>query len=240
MMAHKTNLNCRRGRQSGHQIIEFGLAAFLFVPLILGTFVTGMNVIRSIQVNHIVRDMANMYIHGADFSDQDLQQVAARLATGMDLRVGTGSVNRADNLANEGRGIVWISKVTWVGSSSEPSCQAVLPETCTNANKFVFLERIRFGNGALEAERASSLGHPTAPRNENGILTVNTVTDARAAVPEPQQTWLFNMWQTSQASTGRTPLADGQVLFVVEAYFQSPDLTMGAFQGRGVYAQWFF
>jgi hypothetical protein len=239
MMKCESRLS-RRRRQRGHQIIEFGLAAFMFVPLILGTFVTGMNVIRSIQANHIVRDLANMYIHGADFSDRDLQQVAARLATGMDLRVGTGSENLADNLANGGRGIVWISKLAWVGASSEPSCQAVLPTACTNANKFVFLERIRFGNGALEAERNSSLGHPSAPRNENGTLTVNTVTDARAAVPEPQQTWLFNLWQAAQPSTGRTPLADGQVLYVVEAYFQSPDLTIGAFQGQGVYALWFF
>ena len=59
----------RRGKRSGQrgtQIMEFGLVAILFVPMMMGSFVTGMNVIRSIQANHITRDMANMYIHGAD------------------------------------------------------------------------------------------------------------------------------------------------------------------------------
>ncbi len=45
--------------QRGTQIMEFGLVALLFIPLMMGSFVTGMNVIRSIQANHITRDMAN-------------------------------------------------------------------------------------------------------------------------------------------------------------------------------------
>lgn len=239
-MKTRNLISRRRSGQSGHQILEFGLAAFLFVPLIMGTFVTGMNVIRSIQANHIVRDMANMYIHGADFSDRSLQQVARRLATGMDLRVGTGAGNVADNLGNGGRGIVWVSKLVWVGATSDPTCQSVLPQSCTNANKFVFMEHIRFGNGVLEAERDASVGHPGATRNSSGVITANTITTASAAVPEPYQTRLYNLWQASQPSIGRTPLVDGQILYLVEAYFQSPDLTLGSFQGQGVYARWFF
>ncbi|MEO8098641.1 MAG: TadE family protein [Acidobacteriota bacterium] len=233
----------RRGaaRQRGHEILEFALVAFLFIPLLLGTFVTGMNVIRSIQANHIARDLADMYIHGGDFSDHGMQVVAQRLATGMDLQIANGSGSQADNINNGGRGIVWISKIMWVGTTLEPNCQAALPSFCTNANKFVFLERIRFGNGSLESERPSSLGHPAAAtRSVYGIVTDNTVTSSNAAVPEPFQTSVRNLWQSTSTTTGQQPLSDGQVVYVAEVYFQSPDLQLGSFQGRGVFAGWFY
>lgn len=230
-----------RSSQRGTQIMEFGLVALLFVPLMMGSFVTGMNVIRSIQTNHITRDMANMYIHGADFSDRAMQTLAKKLATGMDLQIGTGTGNVADNLANSGRGIFWVSKLMWVGTTAQPSCQAALPAACTNANKFVFLEHIRFGNGALEtSDRDASVGHPGAARDTFGRITVDVVKTANAAVPEPYQTTLYNLWQVTSPATNRTALVDGQIIYMVEGYFQSPDLSLGALQGSGVYARWFF
>jgi len=229
-----------RSRESGTQLIEFGLVVLLFMPMIMGSFVTGMNVIRSIQANHITRDMADMYIHGADFSDKAMQGLAKKLATGLDLQVGTGTGNVADNVSNSGRGIVWVSKLMWVGTSAQASCQAALPSACTNSNKFVFLEHIRFGNGTLQTEHDASVGHPGAARDSFGRITVDVVKTANAAVPEPYQTKLYSLWQVTNAQTNRTPLSDGQIVYVVEGYFKSPDLNLGVFQGRGVYARWFF
>lgn len=208
--------------------------------MMMGSFVTGMNVIRSIQANHTARDLADMYIHGADFSDFAMQRIAQRLATGMDLRVSSANGNAADSVANAGRGIVWVSKLMWVGSTAQPSCQAVLPATCTNANQFVFLEHIRFGNGTLEAERDASVGHPTTARDTYGAIIADRVITAGAAVPQPQQTAMYNLWQVSNTTTNRTALADQQIMYLVEVYFKSPDLSLGAFQGRGVYARWFY
>lgn len=231
----------RGSRQRGTQIMEFGLVALLFIPLMMGSFVTGMNVIRAIQANHITRDMANMYIHGADFSDRAMQTLAKKLATGLDLQVGTGTGNAADNLGNAGRGVVWVSKLMWIGTTAQSSCQAVLPAACTNTNKFVFLEHIRFGNGTLETtDRDASVGHPGAARDSFGRITVDVVKTANAAVPEPHQTKLYNLWQVTNATTNRTALADGQIIYLVEGYFQSPDLNLGSLSGDGVYARWFF
>jgi hypothetical protein len=230
----------RLAKQGGTQIMEFGLIAILFIPMFMGTFVTGMNVIRSIQANHMAADMADMYIHGADFSDQNMQRLAARLASGMSLTVGTATGNVADNLANSGRGLVWVSKLMWVGTTAEPACQGVLPAACTNANKFVFLEQIQFGNGSLSSERDSSVGHPAATRDQYGAVTVNKVTTATAQVPEPNQTKMYNLWQTTNTTTNRTALVDGQIVYLVEVYFKSPDLSLGAFRGNGVYARWFY
>ena len=228
----------RKARQSGHEVLEFALVAFLFVPLLMGTFVTGMNVVRSIQANHIARDLDDMYIHGADFSTYAMQVVAGRLATGLDLEIGsTFSGNRSDNLGNNGRGLVYVSQVMWVGSTTQPNCQAVGASNCTNHDNFVFTQQIRFGNGTLISEQPSFLGSPTAARSSAGVVQ-NPVTASGARLPATEQSNMQALWQTY--ANGRTPLSDGQAMYVVEVYFQSPDLSLGSYPGRGVYARWFF
>ena len=79
----------RKKTQGGQEIIEFALVALLFVPLFLGSFVVGMNLIRSIQANQLCRDLTDMYIHGADFSTYPMEQLAQRLAQGLNLQIGS-------------------------------------------------------------------------------------------------------------------------------------------------------
>lgn len=231
-------VNPRRSRQRGTEILEFGLVALLFVPMLMGTFVTGMNLVRSIGAQQVARDLANMYIHGADFSTYPMQQLAQRLATGLDLQIGTSwSGSQATNTSNAGRGLVTVSQIMWVGTTSEPNCAAVGAANCTNHDSFVFTQRIEFGNGTLVSEVPSSLGNPTATRTAAGIV-VSPVTAAGAKLPSSGQTAMQALWQ--QSAAGRTPLVDGQVVYVIESYFQSPDLTLGSYPGRGVYARYFF
>jgi hypothetical protein len=228
----------RKRRQSGHEILEFALVALLYVPTLLGTFITGMNMIRSIQANHIARDLDDMYIHGADFSTYAMQVIAQRLATGLDLQIGSSFTgNNNSNTGNGGRGLVWMTQVMWIGNTTDPTCQAVLPAACTNANSFVFTQRIRFGNGTLTSERPSSLGDPTATLSSAGVVQ-NAVTDAGARLPAAAQTAMQALWQSG--SNGTVPLQDGQAMYVSEVYFKSPDLNVSALSGAGVYARWFY
>ena len=105
----------RKAKQGGQEIIEFGLVTLLYIPLLLGTFVTGMNLIRNIEVTHVCRDLGNMYIHGSDFSTWAMQNQASRLAVGLGLNVGTGFTgNQNTNNTAAGRGVVIISQVTFV------------------------------------------------------------------------------------------------------------------------------
>lgn len=227
----------RRSRR-GHLILEFGLVAIMFVPLLVGVFITGINMVRSIQVNHIARDLANMYIHGTDFSDLGMQQVAKRLATGLGLDVGTATTgNNANNVNNEGNGVIWITKLQWIGNTDSPSCVAAGGAgQCANANKFVVMEQIRFGKGSLESYKDTSAGHPSASRDSQGRVTVDLVKNSAAQVPGTYQTALYNLWQVASTATGRQALADGQVIYMAEVYFRHT----GSFAGRGVYARWFF
>jgi len=88
----------RNGGERGQELIEFAITAILLVGLLVGAFVAGMNLIRSIQVNQVCRDLDNMYIHGADFSTYPMQQLAQRLAQGLGLQIGASfSGNSATN-----------------------------------------------------------------------------------------------------------------------------------------------
>src|SRR5579864_4379916 len=116
----------RKRTQKGQELFEFALMAFILVPLFMGSFVVGMNLIRSIQCNQVTRDLVDMYIHGANFSTYPMQQEAARLAQGLNLQVGSSfSGNEQTNTGNSGNGLVTVTQIMWIGSTTSASCVAV-------------------------------------------------------------------------------------------------------------------
>jgi hypothetical protein len=231
----------RRKRERGNEIVEFALVISFFAPIILGTFVIGMNMIRAIAVNHIVRDLDSMYIHGADFSTPGYQTLALRLGSGMNLQAPAfpgGSNNVQSNTGASGNGIIWVTKLMYVGATTDPYCQQVGAANCVNHNSFVYLQRIVFGNSTLLSQQQSTLGDASlANISSNGIVQ-NYLTDSGAQLPGTAQTAMTNLWQTN--NNGQAPLTDGDIVYVVEGYFQSPDLTISSVTGKGVYARYFF
>ena len=221
----------RLHRQRGNEIIEFALYAMFIVPLFLWVFVTGMNLLRMIQTTQICRDIGNLYIHGVDYTTFAAQQTAQRLAQGYGLNVGSGFTGGVTNMYNNdnngGNGWVVLSEVMYVGAAT---C-ATLPTgtTCTNQNKYVYLQRIDFGNSGVQFNGntvASAVGTPTATINAYGIVQ-NYLTDAGAVAPN-----FGNFLQTQ--------LADGQWIYVAETFFASPDLGISAYPAGGVYSRTFF
>jgi hypothetical protein len=222
-----------RERQSGQELIEFALTSLLLVVLFVGAFVTGMSLIRSIQVHQACRDMAGMYIHGADFSTYAMQQLAQRLARGPNLQIGSSfSGNSATNTSNSGNALVTVSEIMYIGPTTSPTCAAVGASQCTNHDSYVFLQRILFGNGTLAAQHPSSLGNPTTSAISSAGVVQNPITDAGAKLSGAAQTSLGSLWLV--------PWQDGQVSYVVELYAQSPELSMGSFTSAGAYARYFF
>lgn len=228
----------RRQKQSGQELLEFALVGILLVPLLLGAVVTGYSLVRSIACKQVCRDLTDMYIHGADYSTYQYQLLSQRLAQGLNLQIGSSfSGNQNTNTGNSGGGIVTVSQIMYVGATTDPNCTAVGAANCVNHDSFVFTQRIQFGNGTLLAQSPSSLGDPTTTGISNTGIVQNPVTDAGAKLPDPGQTNMKNLWQVSGG--GRTPLADGQVVYVVETYFQNT-ITLGSYPGAGVYARYFF
>ena len=229
----------RRRAQSGQEIVEFALVAVLLVPMLIGAFVVGMNLIRSIQCNQVCRDLDSMYIHGGDFSTYPLQEEAQRLAQGLNLQIGASFAgNHQSNTANGGNGLVTVTQIMWIGSTESANCLAALPAVCTNANSFVYTQQLQFGNGMLANSNIVSLGTcPAAIMNSSGGVQ-NYVTNAQADLTGAAQTNMQSLWQVTNGTN--TPLTDGQVVYIVETYFQSPDLSVGSLAGDGVYARYFF
>lgn len=233
----------RKKTQGGQEILEFALVAVLFVPMFLGAFIVGMNLIRSIQCNQVTRDLDDMYIHGGDFSTYPLQQEAQRLAQGLNLQIGASfSGNEQANTGNSGNGIVTVTQIMYIGSTTSTSCVAVGAANCTNHDSFVYTQQIQFGNGTLANSSTVTVGTcPSAVVNTSGIVQ-NFITDSRAALSGSAQTSMQSLWQTSAEVAGgtATALTDQQVMYIVETYFQSPDLSVGALSGNGVYSRYFF
>ncbi len=229
----------RKKTQSGQEIVEFGLVAIVLIPMFLGTFVVGMNLIRSIQANQVVRDLTDMYIHGADFSTYSMQQEAQRLAQGLTLQIGSSfSGNKQANTSNSGNGLITVTQIMYIGSTTSPNCVAVGAGNCTNHDNFVYTQQIQFGNGTLANSGTVSLGTPSgATINTAGIVS-NYITDSHAKLGSAAEAAMQSMWQTT--NNGQQALSDGQVVYIVEGYFQSPDLSVGSLSGNGVYARYFF
>jgi len=221
-------------------MLEFALVAFLFIPVLMGSFVTGMNLIRSIQVNEVCRDLADIYIHGGDFSTYSMQQLAQRLATGLGLQIGSSFTgNSNSNTGNSGNGLITVTQMEYVGPTTGSLCTSVGAGNCVNHDSYVYLERIQFGNSTLASATTVTLGTPTTGITISSAGVVqNPLTDSHAKIPDPAQTSMVNMW--SDSNNGTAALVDGQVVYIVETYFQSPDLALGSLSGQGVYARYFF
>jgi hypothetical protein len=169
-----------------------------------------------------------------------MQQLAQRLGRGLNLQIGASfNGNQQLNTGNGGDGLVTVSQLMYIGTTSDGNCTVVGAANCTNHDKFVFTERIQFGNGTLSGQHPSSLGSPGggATITAAGIVQ-GYVTDSNAALPAAAQTAMQNLWQVSGG--GRTPLTDGRVVYVVETYIQSLSLGLNLYSTGGVYARYFF
>ena len=228
----------RNKRQRGQEIMEFAFVLVMLVPLFLGGLVTGLSLVRSIQTNAVARDLDDMYIHGGDFSSYSMQQLAQRLSGSLSLDIGSSFTgNKQKNTGNSGNGIVLISQIMYVGPTTSPNCVAVGAAKCTNANSFVFTQRIEFGNSALKSTSNNTLGDPTTTNISSQGIVQNPVTDSGAKLSSTGQANMTALWQSG--NNGTTALTDGQIVYVVETYFQYT-IQFGSYPGSGSYARYFF
>jgi hypothetical protein len=234
-------------RQKGQETVVFALMIFfVYTPLLLWLFVIGMNMIVNIQVNTLARDMDNMYIHGADFSTYGAQQLVQLLATGLGLQFpafgqtsGVTNTNQATNEGTSGNGIIWVTQIMYVGATTGALCTSVGAANCVNANSFVYTQQIVFGNSSLTSQKDTSVGYYTGAGKSAGGVITSPLTDSFAQLSSPNDTAMDNLWQTT--SNGQASLTDGQVIYIVEAYFQTPTLSLGTiYQSPGTYARYFF
>ena len=228
--------------QRGSQILEFVLVAMVFIPTLMMSFITGMNLIKTIEAKQAIRDIGSIYIRGGDFSNYHMQALAQRLSTGLGMNIGstfTGSKNQ--NLQATGNVIVYVSQIMWVGDDTSPNCVAAGGAgNCTNKNSFVFNQRIEFGSSAEKSAHPSILGNysgaSTTITNTGAIL--GPVTNPDAKLSSSGQSAMNATWMSNLA--GQVDLSDGQVVYVVEGWFNTAALGLGTIPSPGVYARFYF
>src|SRR5450755_392665 len=136
-MAHTGNQNER-----GSATIEFCLSALVWVPLLLGTTVFGINLIQAIQLSQLSRATGHMYAYGIDFTQSQNIPLLQRLSSALNIQ------------QNGGAGAIVLSKIMLVTDSD---CAAANMKVCTNNGKYVFTSLYVFGNTAYAQ---TMLGNP--------------------------------------------------------------------------------
>ena len=105
--------------------------------------------------------------------------------------------------------MVTVTQIMYIGATTDANCVAVGAANCTNHDKFVFTERIQFGNGTLAAANPSSFGNPGAGATITSAGVVqNYVTDSKAALPSAAQTAMQNLWQVTRAGARLSPTVE--------------------------------
>jgi hypothetical protein len=211
-------LSARRGKcgQQGSALLEFLLASLLLIfPLLFGTFLFGMRLVRANQVAEVCRDAGHMYAYGVDFSQTSSQNVLAQLAQGLKMTP-TG-----------GNGVVILSTITFIGPN-DCTAGGYTSGTCPNVNNTVFTQRIVVGNPNLYINsqlQASAFGTPSS-----------TIIDSQGNISTANYLGKSSAIATNFLSV--IPITSGQSAYVAEAFFLSPDfnlLSPGGIAARSIF-----
>ena len=190
-------------------MIEFCLSTLLWVTLIMGLATVGLNLIRALQIEQICRDAGHMYSQALDFTQTGNQSLLLLLASGQNVT------------ASGGNGVFVFSTVEYIDTSQcTAGGLAGNSGSCPNLGQYVFIQRVVVGNASL---LSSVFGTPPA-----GIVGTSGNIASSA--------YLTN---TSDRATGFgsvLSLTGGQVAYLTETYFSSPDFAWGNYMsGAGVY-----
>ncbi|HXK07924.1 MAG TPA: hypothetical protein VMS37_36360 [Verrucomicrobiae bacterium] len=210
----------RSPNRSGVAIVEFTLSLVFLIPLLLGTFIFGFRLIRSLEMEQIVRDLGHMYIRGVNFRNPGPQQNAQTLSSGFDL-------------SSTGSSLVILSTIRIL---QQADCDAANPLSppgtpCTNLNNPVFTEQLTVGNASLQVGGntvRSAFGKPPL-QSDFTVTSVNQANNSGAAAGNTG---------TLSGFAGILVLQAGEFAYVVEMFNATPDLNIPGFSGTPqVYAR---
>jgi len=198
--------NASTAREHGTALVEFVVVFTILVPLLLGTIVIGLNLVRAIQVTEVCRDVGHMYAYGIDFSQNSNQDLATKkLAQGLNM-TDTG-----------GNGVIILSTVTYIDD-----CRGggyTTQNGCPNYGLMVFTNRLTIGNPSLHASRFGSPEYMDA----NGNIPQGHVGGQDGYLNDPADVALPALSSTITLSQS------GLYAYVSEMYTTSPDLDLWAY-----------
>lgn len=204
----------RNKKLQGVAIVEFSFVMLVLVPMLLGTAVIGVNMVRSLQTVQLGRDAGHMYARGVDFSQIGNKTILATVGAGTGLSTTAGS----------GTAVVILSTITYVDkamclSDGLPVDAGGNPIGCTNLTKWVFKQRLVIGKSSIHA---SNFGSPVVGGSTG--VSINATTGAISLddqVTKSGDVATFTGVNPYANVNGTiTGLPSGQVLYIAEAATQ--------------------
>jgi hypothetical protein len=196
----------KQTRRRGNTMIEFAIAMTFLIPLMVGSFSLGLNLMRSIQVIQVCRDAGSMYSRSVDFTLDGNKDTLVKMASGLGM-TRTG-----------GTGVVILSKVAFV-SDGDCTAAGLTGSNCTNRGKYVFLQRIYVGAQSL---KPSKFGTPS----ETGIdQTSRKIKDI----------YKDSSAQVSNFGNVMTLTSVSDVAFLIETDFKGVAWNLGNNVGNEIY-----
>ena len=197
--------------ERGGATVEFCFSALIWLPLLLGTTVFGINLIQAIQLSQLSRATGHMYAYGIDFTQPQNVSLLQRLSSSLNIQ------------QNGGQGAIVLSKITLVTDSD---CAAANMKVCANNGKYVFTSLYAFGNHTYAQTK---LGNP------QGYLFNGTAIQASQYLSNP--TLVATNFNTLLKFVPNQP---GQYAFVSEVNINSQAIPWSDFTNTGSYARSIF
>jgi hypothetical protein len=198
----------RKTNQKGASSVEFAFIVLTLIPLLIGAGVIGVNLVRTLQTEQLVRDAGHMFARGVDFSATGNQEILANIGSSLNLSLTAGS----------GSSVVILSSLTYVDNAACAAGGAVdskgNPSGCTNLGKWVFTKRLTIGNSSI---RSSAMGSPSGVTiNTNGSIAASDYVKKAGAVAT-----FSSVNPYSNVAGNVTGLPSGQMLYIAEAGAQA-------------------
>lgn len=216
----------------GGATMEFALVLLLVVPLLLGTGVVGVNMIRTLQTIQLARDAGHMYARGVDFSQPGNQVLLRQLGQSVGLVAGS-----------TGSAVITLSALTYVDKAACAAAGVVdsngnPTSACTNFGHWVFTQWMVIGNAAL---RRNGVGSPLVS-GPTGV-TINATTGLISSsdyVKKAGALATFNSINPYSVVNGvASGLPSGQFLYVAESgvrgFSMAPFVTNGMTYSYGLF-----
>ena len=216
----------RRGR-NGSTLLEFAIVFPCLTLLFFGTVGLGVMMGRYIQAVQVCRDLAHMYSDGVDFTQATPQNIIVQ-----QLAAGSGMT------ANGGNGVAIFSQVKTV---YQTDCTSAGVSPCTNLGLPVFTQRVVVGNAGL---KSSAFGTPSAAsRDASGNISASVyLSNSNPSVRTSGFEAVLDAAAISGGGSGAPPAeAQGDIAYVVEVFFQYPDIGfLGWSTAGGAYTRFIF
>jgi hypothetical protein len=198
----------------GVAILEFSFIMLVLVPLLLGTAVVGVNMVRSLQTIQLGRDAGHMYARGVDFSQAGNKTILASIGAGTGLSTTSGSGNAVVMLSS----LLYVDKAICLSDGLAVDAGGN-PIGCTNLGKWVFKQRLVIGKSSVHA---SNFGSPVVGGSTG--VTIDATTGAISLDDQVKKTGdratFSGVLPYSSVAGVVSGLPSGQVIYIAEAAAQ--------------------